>query len=148
MVRKDIRHTTKVLVAMDARLDEYLENPTTLTSRELLAWLEVEKGQPVHYNGRHVGAIYYHSSLGKIYVTMRNKNEHVYKKWKSIGISRDIIIKLMSLGVKKIVIVFKDTSEVWITTPQKFLEEGRALWFYDEKDSQLHLPISSMIRII
>uniref|UniRef100_A0A7J3JQH0 Uncharacterized protein n=1 Tax=Ignisphaera aggregans TaxID=334771 RepID=A0A7J3JQH0_9CREN len=132
---------------MSTRLDEYLDKPSVITSQELIAWLEAEKGQPITHNGRVVGAVHHHSVMGKIYVTYRQKNEHLYRKWSSIGISRDVIIKLMNLGVQRILVVFKDTSEIYMTTPQKYLHEGRNLWFNYESDSQLHLPIDSMIRI-
>lgn len=132
---------------MSARLDEYAEAPSPITSRELIAWLQAEPGQPLIHNGRRVGAIYKHPTMGKIYATIRDKSEHVYRKWNSVGISRDVLIKLINLQVKTILIVFKDTSEVYTTTTEKFITQGKCLWFDSESDSQLHLPISSMTRI-
>lgn len=132
---------------MSTRLDEYLDKPSVITSQELIAWLEAEKGKSLTHNGRVVGTVYHHSVMGKIYVTYRLKNEHLYRKWSSIGISRDVIIRLINLGVQRILIVFKDTAEIYMTTPQKYLHEGKNLWFDSESDSQLHLPINCMIRI-
>ena len=130
------------------RLDEFIGVPTELTLEEFLAWIDATPGQVIKHNGRAVGTIYRHPKLGKIYVTKRLKSKHLFRRWGSVGISRDVIIKLIKLQVDKIVIWFKDTGEVFTTTPKKFLMEGRELWFGYEADSQLHLPLSEMEKFL
>ena len=130
------------------RLDEFIGVPTELTLEEFLAWIDATPGQVIKHNGRAVGTIYRHPKLGKIYVTRRLKSKHLFRRWGSVGISRDVIIKLIKLQVDKIVIWFKDTGEVFMATPKKFLMEGRELWFGYEADSQLHLPLSEMEKFL
>ena len=130
------------------RLDEFIGVPTELTLEEFLAWIDATPGQVIKHNGRAVGTIYRHPKLGKIYVTRRLKSKHLFRRWGSVGISRDVIIKLIKLQVDKIVIWFKDTGEVFMATPKKFLMEGRELWFGYVADSQLHLPLSEMEKFL
>lgn len=136
---------------MSGRIDDFLGLETKVTGEELIAWIRHEAANRarinIYHNNRPVGVIYRHPILGKIFVTYRRKSEHVYEKWKTIGISREVLIKLICAGVDRVVILFTDTKEVYTCAPHKFIERGKALWFKDESDPQLHLPLDLLDRL-
>jgi len=132
---------------MSLRLDGFLGLPESKpTVEELIAWIKGNPGRPILQNGRTAGKIYRHPCFGKIYVTYRT-HKHVFKKWGSIGVARDIVIKLIKEGVDQIIVVFTDTKEGYLAPPRKFLEQGRSLWFGYEAESQLHLPLTTMEKL-
>jgi len=132
---------------MSLRLDGFLGLPESKpTVEELIAWIKGNPGRPVTQNGRTTGKIYWHPFFGKIYVTYRT-HRHLYKKWGSIGISRDVVIKLIEDGVENVIVIFTDTKEGYIAPPRKFLDTGKTLWFDKEAESQLHLPLTLMEKL-
>lgn len=136
---------------MSGRIDDFVGLQTNITGEELIAWIRHEAADRartnIYHNNRPVGVIYQHPVLGRIFVTYRKKSEHIYEKWKSVGISRDVVVKLICTRVDKVVILFTDTKEVYTCTPEKFMERGRALWFKNESDPQLHLPLSLLDKL-
>lgn len=136
---------------MSGRIDEFLGLKTKVTGDELIAWIRHEAADRartnVYHNNRPVGVVYTHPVLGKIFVTYRKRSEHVYEKWNSVGISRDVVVRIILMGVNKVIVLFTDTKEVYACEPSKFLEEGRTLWFKNESDSQLHLPLSLLDKL-
>jgi len=132
---------------MSLKLDEFLGLPPSRpTVEELVAWIRGNPGRPVYQNGRVAGKVYEHPYLGRIFVTYRTRR-HVFKKWGSIGVSRDVVVRLLREGVDLVVVVFTDTMEGYMAEPERFMREGRSLWFGYEADSQLHLPLSIMERL-
>lgn len=115
------------------------------TVREFLKFIESERGVKVVHDNRVVGRIYIHPLMGKVYVTIRSFEHHVFKKWRSIGVSRDVIQKLIKEGVRYVVVVIVDKKIVIYTTPQRFIEYGQHYWNERDKDSQLHLKFESFI---
>jgi len=117
--------------------------PRLPTVNEFLAYIDKADGKEVVYNNRVVGRIYMHPIMGKVYVTERSYDNHVFRKWKSIGISRDVIIRLIREGVRYVVIVFRDKGFIFYTVTDKFLDSGRHYWNKNETDLQLHLSLES-----
>lgn len=113
------------------------------TVGEFLAYIRSLEGEKVVYNNRVVGKIYVHPVMGKVFVTTRFFDSHVLRKWRSIGISREIVRKLVLEKVSYVVVVFRDRNWIAYVSPEKFMNYGRHYWNKKEGDSQLHLPLSS-----
>ena len=124
-------------------LDFFLGGGRRLPSvREFFAYIHSVEGRDVVYNNRVVGKIFMHPVMGKIYVTLRDYDSHVLKKWGTIGVSRDVIKRLILERVSYVVVAFRDAEKVVYTTPQKFMDLGKSYWNKKEGDMQLHLPLS------
>lgn len=134
-------------MSSDSTLDAFIGLEGELNRASFLEWLKKQTGTPIIYNGRVTGYIYHHPTLKKIYVTYRNKDNFLYHKWQSIGISRIIISRLINQNVNKIVIHIKDDDSIYICSPILFIKEGKTLWFRDESDSQLHVNIKLLNRL-
>lgn len=128
-------------MSSDSTLDVYYESSHQVNSKIFFEWLKFQTGTPVTHNGRVVGRIYNHPIFKKIYVTYRNRELHVYHKWQSIGISRSVLIRLINNQIDKIVVIIKGDDKIYICSPMLFLQHGKTLWFKDETDSQIHLPL-------
>ncbi len=117
------------------------------SSRGFIEFVEGQRGEPVYVaNNRLAGRFVHHPGLGRVFVTFRDSRRHVYRKWGSIGISREAVVKARASGTRYIAIVL-DGAQVLLATPELYLEKGRPLWFGEEKDPQLHVPISMMQRL-
>ncbi|RDD53105.1 MAG: hypothetical protein BA066_06150 [Candidatus Korarchaeota archaeon NZ13-K] len=129
---------------MSYSLDFFLGGPKKMPSvSELLAFMRATRGERVVHNGRIAGVIYFHPTMGKIYVTEREYDSHVFAKWRTVGVSRDVVRRLILEGVRYVVVYFRDRGWMMYTTPEKFMESGRQLWNKKEGDLQLHLGIGS-----
>jgi hypothetical protein len=77
-----------------------------------------------------------------VYHTFR-RSHHIFRRWKSFGISVEVLEQLRRNGVKEIAIhYFNDREHFYLTTVEQFLASEKV---YDNKgDIQKHIPISSL----
>lgn len=94
---------------------------------------------------RRVGGIYM-STLGKIYITER-KEQDMFRKFNSWGISESVLIYLRANDVQYVVVICRDwlgLEAAWISETLQWFTEGKHYWWRDAKDLQRHLNLSRM----
>jgi hypothetical protein len=96
--------------------------------------------EPIFYKGKKIGEV----NLEKSYYISYRTDEHIFRIFEDgFGISEKIIDKLDALGIKQILINFKD-QELFITSLDRFIIFSKP--YSDGEDKQLILPRSHFFK--